>query len=83
MIDRTISMDGKGSWRDNVFVEHLWRSVKYEEVYLRAYESVSQARASLGRYLDFYNSRRPHTAHGGGTPDQAYASALPMVLEAA
>ena len=78
-----ISMDGRGCWRDNVFVERLWKSVKYEEVYLRAYESVSQARASLGRYLDFYNSRRPHTAHGGRTPDQAYASALPMVLEAA
>ena len=50
-----ISMDGKGSWRDNVFVERLWRSVKYEEVYLHAYDSVSEARASLGRYLDFYN----------------------------
>jgi putative transposase len=50
-----ISMDGKGSWRDNVFVERLWRSVKYEEVYLRAYDSVAEARASLGRYLDFYN----------------------------
>ena len=52
-----ISMDGKGSWRDNVFVERLWRSVKYEEVYLRAYESVSEARMSIGRYLDFYNHR--------------------------
>ena len=56
----TISMDGRDAWRDNVFVERLWRSVKYEEVYLRAYDSVSDARASLGRYLDFYNSRRPH-----------------------
>ena len=55
-----ISMDGKGAWRDNVFVERLWRSVKYEEVYLRAYDSVSEARASIGRYLDFYN--RPPTA---------------------
>jgi putative transposase len=53
-----ISMDGRGSWRDNVFVERLWRSVKYEEVYLRAYESVDDARASLGRYLDFYNRKR-------------------------
>ena len=53
-------MDGKGAWRDNVFVERrLWRSVKYEEVYLRAYDSVSEARASIGRYLDFYNGRRP------------------------
>ena len=57
-----ISMDGKGAWRDNVFVERLWRSVKYEEVYLRAYDSVSKARASIGRYLDFYNGRRPHRA---------------------
>ena len=55
----TISMDGKGAWRDNVFVERLWRSVKYEEVYLRAYDSVSEARGSIGRYLDFYN-RRDH-----------------------
>jgi putative transposase len=68
----TISMDGKGAWRDNVFVERLWRSVKYEEVYLRAYDSVSEARASLGGYLDFYNSRRPHSSLDGMTPDQAY-----------
>ena len=54
-----ISMDGKGAWRDNVFVERLWRSVKYEEVYLRAYDSVSEARASIGRYLDFYNAPAP------------------------
>ena len=52
-----ISMDGKGAWRDNVFVERLWRSVKYEEVYLRAYASVADARASIGRYLDFYNTK--------------------------
>ena len=57
-----ISMDGKGAWRDNVFVERLWRSVKYEEVYLRAYDSVSEARASIGHYLNFYNRRRPHRA---------------------
>jgi len=55
-----IGMDGKGAWRDNVFVERLWRSVKYEEVYLSAYDSVSDARKSIGRYLDFYNGRRPH-----------------------
>jgi putative transposase len=55
-----ISMDGKGAWRDNVFVERLWRSVKYEEVCLRAYESVSEARASIGRYLDFYNPASQH-----------------------
>ncbi len=67
-----ISMDGKGAWRDNVFVERLWRSVKYEEVYLRAYDSVGEARASIGRYLDFYNGRRPHSSLDGTTPNQAY-----------
>jgi putative transposase len=73
-----ISMDGKGAWRDNVFVERLWRSVKYEEVYLRAYDSVSEARNSIGRYLDFYNGRRPHSSLDGTTPDQAYFTALPL-----
>jgi putative transposase len=63
-----ISMDGRGCWRDNVFVERLWRSIKYEEVYLHAYESVSAAKAGVGRYLDFYNRRRPHTALGDRTP---------------
>ena len=77
-----ISMDGKGAWRDNVFVERLWRSVKYEEVYLRAYDSVSEARASIGRYLDFYNSRRPHSSLDGITPDQAYFTPLPLRLAA-
>jgi len=67
-----ISMDGRGAWRDNVFVERLWRSVKYEEVYLRAYDSVAHARASLGRYLAFYNGKRPHSSLGARTPDQAY-----------
>jgi putative transposase len=67
-----ISMDGRGAWRDNVFVERLWRSVKYEEVYLRAYASVSEARAGISRYLGFYNSRRPHSSLDGKTPDQAY-----------
>lgn len=74
--DIRISMDGKGAWRDNVFVERLWKSVKYEEVYLRAYASVSEARASIGRYLDFYNSRRPHQGLARQTPDQAYFNAL-------
>jgi putative transposase len=78
-----ISMDGKGCWRDNVFVERLWKSVKYEEVYLRAYETVSQARAGIGRYLDFYNTRRPHTAHKGRTPDQAYFKPLSPLARAA
>ncbi len=73
----SISMDGKGAWRDNVFIERLWRSVKYEEVYLRAYQSVSEARNSIGRYLDFYNRRRPHSSLDGSTPDQAYFNSLP------
>jgi putative transposase len=73
-----ISMDGKGSWRDNVFVERLWRSIKYEEVYLRAYDTVSEARASLGRYLTFYNGRRPHSSLDRQTPDQAYFTRLPQ-----
>jgi len=77
-----ISMDGKGAWRDNVFVERLWRSVKYEEVYLRAYDSVSEARASIGRYLGFYNGRRPHSSLDGATPDQAYFTSLPLRLAA-
>ena len=67
-----ISMDGRGAWRDNVFVERLWRSIKYEEVYLRAYDSVAQARGSLGRYLDFYNRKRPHSSLDARTPDHAY-----------
>ena len=78
----SISMDGKGSWRDNVFVERLWRSVKYEEVYLRAYEGVSDARASIGRYLDFYNGRRPHSSLDGMTPNRAYFTPLPLRLAA-
>jgi putative transposase len=77
-----ISMDGKGAWRDNVFVERLWRSVKYEEVYLRAYDSVSDARASIGRYLDFYNGRRPHTSLDRRTPDQAYFNQPPFRMAA-
>ena len=73
-----ISMDGKGAWRDNVFVERLWRSVKYEEVYLKAYDSVSEARASIHQYLGFYNGRRPHSSLDGATPDQAYFNPLPL-----
>jgi putative transposase len=70
--DIKISMVGKGAWRDNVFVERLWRSVKYEEVYLHAYDSVSEARTGIGRYLDLYNRRRPHSSLDGMTPDRAY-----------
>jgi putative transposase len=77
-----ISMDGKGAWRDNVFVERLWRSVKYEEVYLRAYDTASEARASIGRYLDFYNRRRPHSSLDGTTPDRAYFTSLPLRMAA-
>jgi putative transposase len=73
-----ISMDGKGAWRDNVFVERLWRSIKYEEVYLRAYDSVAEARTSIGRYLAFYNGRRPHSSLDRRTPDQAYFAPLPQ-----
>ena len=76
-----ISMDGKGAWRDNVFVERLWRSVKYEEVYLKAYASVTEARVSIGKYLTFYNTKRPHQALDGKTPDQAYFT--PQQLPAA
>jgi putative transposase len=72
----TISMDGKGSWRDNVFVERLWRSIKYEEVHLKAYETVTEARASIGRYIRFYNTRRPHSSLDRKTPDQAYFTRL-------
>jgi len=71
-----LSMDGKGCWRDNVFIERFWRSLKYEEVYLHAYESASQARGSIGKYIEFYNSARPHSALGGRTPDAAYFTQL-------
>ncbi|TNJ41670.1 transposase [Phaeobacter sp. B1627] len=70
--DIQTSIGGKGAWCDNVFVERLWRTITYEEVYLRAYDSVSAARANLRRYLTFYNTRRPHSSRAGQTPDQAY-----------
>jgi putative transposase len=73
-----ISMDGKGCWRDNVFVERLWKSVKYEEVYLKAYDSVSAAKTNLGAYLNFYNTRRPHQSLDGKTPDEIYFAGLPQ-----
>lgn len=78
----SISMDGKGAWRDNVFVERLWRSVKYEEVYLKAYQSVSEARASIGRYLQFYNTLRPHSALDRRTPDEAYFGSRDIAMAA-
>ena len=78
-----ISMDGKGAWRDNVFVERLWRTIKYEEIYLKAYTSVPEARAAIGRYLAFYNGTRPHSSLGGQTPDQAYLKTLTPIPVAA
>jgi putative transposase len=78
-----ISMDGRGSWRDNVFVERLWRSIKYEEVYLRAYDTVWDARTSIGRYLAFYNGHRPHSRLDRMTPDEAYFNALMPIPAAA
>jgi putative transposase len=77
-----ISMDGKAAWRDNVFVERLWRSVKYEEVYLHAYASVAEARTGLGRYLNFYNGRRPHSSLAARTPDAAYFTHVPLLAAA-
>ena len=77
-----ISMDGRGCWRDNVFVERLWRSLKYEEVYLRAYDSVSAARAGLARYFHIYNAERPHSSFADRTPDEAYFFPLPLAAAA-
>nr|WP_087671244.1 MULTISPECIES: IS3 family transposase [Caballeronia] len=78
-----LSMDGKGAWRDNVFVERVWRSVKYEEVYLKAYDSVSHARRSIGNYLSWYNQNRPHSRLADQTPDEAYFATLPAIKSAA
>ena len=75
-------MDGRGRWRDNVFVERLWRSVKYEEVYLHAYNTVSEARSGLARYIQFFNTRRPHTALDRRTPDAVYFDAVPLAAAA-
>ena len=77
-----ISMDGKGSWRDNVFIERLWRSVKYEDIYLRAYNSASAVRTGLNRYFNFYNNRRPHSSLDGQTPDQVYFNTLSQIKAA-
>ena len=81
--DIKISMDGKGAWRDNVFVERLWRSIKYEEIYLHAYASVKDARVAIGRYLAFYNGLRPHSSLDRQTPDEAYFNALSPIPAAA
>jgi putative transposase len=77
-----ISMDGKGSWRDNVFIERLWKTVKYEDIYLRAYDSASAVRTGLNRYFSFYNSYRPHSSLDGQTPDQVYFDGLSQTVAA-
>jgi putative transposase len=77
-----VSMDGKGAWRDNVFVERLWRSVKYEEVYLRSYENVPEARASISQYIAFYNNKRPHSSLDNRTPEEVYSRAHMMAIAA-
>lgn len=78
-----ISMDGKGSWRDNVVVERFWRTIKYEEIYLRAYANVPEARAGIGQYIQFFNAGRPHSSLDGRTPDEAYFNQLPSMVIAA
>jgi len=77
-----ISMDGRGCWRDNVFVERLWRSIKYEEVYLHAYDSVPAAKAGIGRYVTLYNTRRPHSSLDDRTPDAVYFTSPPLAVAA-
>ncbi|MFH1638827.1 MAG: integrase core domain-containing protein, partial [Chloroflexota bacterium] len=71
-----ISMDGKGSYNDNLFIERLWRTVKYEEVYLKAYQDGRDARISLGNYFRFYNTERPHQSHGYRTPAEVYCTTM-------
>ncbi len=78
-----ISMDGRGAWRDTIFVERLWRTTKYEEVYLYAHNTVPEARAAIGKYLIFYNTKRPHSSLDGQTPDQAYFNAQSPISVAA
>ena len=78
-----LSMDGRGAWRDNVFVERLWRSVKYERVYLKAYDGVSAARADIATYLEWYNAHRPHSRLERLTPNEKYLDAVPPIQEAA
>lgn len=78
-----LSMDGKGAWRDNVFVERLWRTIKYERVYLRAYEGVSVARADLEQFIHWYNTERPHSRLDDQTPEHSYWVLLPAMDVAA
>ena len=77
-----ISMDGKGNWRDNVFVERLWRTIKYDEVYLKACRTVTEAKHSLADYIDLYNKRRPHSSFDGVPPDTFYYQHLPLTMAA-
>lgn len=79
-----MSMDGKGCWRDNMFIKRVWRSIKYEEVYLYAYDTVSAAREGIGRYINFYNTRRPHSSHQARTPGAVcFASLQQLSADAA
>lgn len=79
----SISMDGRGHWRDNVFTERFWRSIKYEEIYVHACESVSAARRDIDRYIEFYDARRPHSSLDRSTPDELYFASLPAIDQAA
>jgi putative transposase len=78
-----LSMDGRGAWRDNVFVERIWRTVKYERVYLRAYETVREAKEDISQYIDWYNQDRGHSSLQGKTPEQVWISGMPALKEAA
>ena len=78
-----MSMDGRGAWRDNVFVERLWRTIKYEEIYLKAYDSVAEARQSIGRFIEWYNQGRPHSSVDRRPPMAAYRALLPALKAAA
>lgn len=78
-----LSMDGRGAWRDNIFIERLWRTIKYERVYLYAYDTVSEVRRSIQDYVRWYNGKRPHSKLNRMTPDEAYGVMLPPVRKAA
>ena len=78
-----LSMDGRGAWRDNVFVERIWRSVKYERVYLRAYDTVRDAKEDIAQYIDWYNKNRGHSSLQGKTPEQVWLAGMPTLQEAA
>ena len=78
-----ISMDGRGCWRDNVFVERLWRSIKVENVYVRAYATVSEAKAGIGKYLTFFNKKRPHSSLDVQVPDTVYFASMPPIAKTA